>query len=188
MSKNRLEAFTDAVIAIIMTILVLELVRPNSDSLQSFIELLPHLGVYFVSFFILAIYWVNHHHLFQSVKKINGKVLWINISFLFVLSLIPVFSNWVSSYPNSFIPELGYVIIFFLGNFIYLLLTKQLLKINGHLKNSDSTIRKNIISVVLNIVSIILGYFIAPVIMLIGSAVIFSMWIIPDKNIEKMFK
>ncbi|MCU5754419.1 TMEM175 family protein [Lactococcus lactis] len=82
MSKTRLEAFTDAVIAIIMTVLVLELVRPDSDSLQSFIALLPHLGVYFVSFFILAIYWVNHHHLFQSIKRINGKVLWINISFL----------------------------------------------------------------------------------------------------------
>ncbi len=91
MSKTRLEAFTDAIIAIIMTVLVLELVRPDSDSLQSFIDLLPHLGVYLVSFFILAIYWVNHHHLFQSIKKINGKVLWINISFLFVLSLIPIF-------------------------------------------------------------------------------------------------
>ena len=188
MSKTRLEAFTDAVIAIIMTVLVLELVRPDSDSLQSFIALLPHLGVYFVSFFILAIYWVNHHHLFQSIKRINGKVLWINISFLFVLSLIPIFSNWLSIYPNSFIPEVGYVIIFFFGNFIYLLLTRELLKSNGHRKTSETTIRKNILSVVLNIVSILLGYFIAPVIMLVGSALIFSMWVIPDKNIEKMFK
>lgn len=188
MSKTRLEAFTDAVIAIIMTVLVLELVRPDSDSLQSFIALLPHLGVYFVSFFILDIYWGNHHHLFQSIKRINGKVLWINISFLFVLSLIPIFSNWVSIYPNSFIPEVGYVIIFFFGNFIYLLLTRELLKINGHRKTSETTIRKNILSVVLNIVSILLGYFIAPVIMLVGSALIFSMWVIPDKNIEKMFK
>lgn len=188
MSKTRLEAFTDAIIAIIMTVLVLELVRPDSDSLQSFIDLLPHLGVYLVSFFILAIYWVNHHHLFQSIKKINAKVLWINISFLFVLSLIPIFSNWVSIYPNSFIPELGYVIIFFCGNFIYLLLTRELLKINGHRKTSESTVKKNIISVGLNVISIILGYFIAPVIMLIASALIFSMWVIPDKNIEKMFK
>ena len=124
----------------------------------------------------------------QSIKRINGKVLWINISFLFVLSLIPIFSNWVSIYPNSFIPELGYVIIFFFGNFIYLLLTRELLKINGHRKTSETTIRKNILSVVLNIVSILLGYFIAPVIMLVGSALIFSMWVIPDKNIEKMFK
>ena len=121
-------------------------------------------------------------------KKINGKVVWINISFLFVLSLIPIFSNWVSIYPNSFIPELGYVIIFFFGNFIYFLLTRELLKINGHRKTSESTVRKNIISVGLNVISIILGYFIAPVIMLIASALIFSMWVIPDKNIEKMFK
>ena len=80
------------------------------------------------------------------------------------------------------------MIIFFFGNFIYLLLTRELLKVNGHRKTSETTIRKNILSVVLNIVSILLGYFIAPVIMLVGSALIFSMWVIPDKNIEKMFK
>ena len=82
----------------------------------------------------------------------------------------------------------SYVIIFFFGNFIYFLLTRELLKINGHRKTSESTVRKNIISVGLNVISIILGYFIAPVIMLIASALIFSMWVIPDKNIEKMFK
>ncbi|MFC4652423.1 TMEM175 family protein [Lactococcus nasutitermitis] len=188
MTKTRLEAFTDAVIAIIMTILVLELSGPKSDTLESLIELLPHLGVYFISFIILAIYWVNHHHLFQSIKKISGDVLWINILFLFILSLVPVFSNWVSHYPNSFIPELGYVLVFFFANFMYFILTKQLLKVNGHLHSSDSTLKKNILSVVMNIISIALGYFIAPVIMLFGSALVFSMWIIPDKKVEAMFK
>ena len=77
MNKSRLEAFTDAVIAIIMTILVLELARPDSDTWESLTKILPHLGVYFISFIMLAVYWVNHHHLLQSINKINGKVLWI---------------------------------------------------------------------------------------------------------------
>ena len=106
MNKSRLEAFTDAVIAIIMTILVLELARPDSDTWESLTKILPHLGVYFISFIMLAVYWVNHHHLLQSINKINGKVLWINMFFLFVLSLMPFVSNWVSHYLNSFVPEL----------------------------------------------------------------------------------
>ncbi|WP_376713338.1 TMEM175 family protein [Lactococcus petauri] len=116
MSKVRLEAFTDAVIAIIMTILVLELTRPTSDTWNALKEILPHLAVYFISFIILAIYWVNHHHLLQSIQKIDSKVLWINIFFIFILSLVPIFSNWVSLYPNSFIPELCYVLLFSFAN------------------------------------------------------------------------
>jgi Predicted integral membrane protein len=188
MSKTRLEAFTDAVIAIIMTVLVLELSRPETDTVESVLKILPHLGVYLITFIILSIYWVNHHHLFQSIKRVNGSILWINILFLFILSLVPIFSNWVSEFPNSFIPELSYVIIFFIANLVYFFLTKELLKLNGHLHTSDSTIKKNIVSIVLNIISIILGYFIAPVIMLIASALVFSLWFIPDKKVEKIFE
>lgn len=188
MSKSRLEAFTDAVIAIVMTILVLELARPKSDGLNGLINLLPQLGVYLISFLILAIYWINHHHLFLSIKKINGQILWINIAFLFIISLIPIFSNWVSLYPNSFIPELCYVIIFFIGNALYFLLTRQLLKVNRHLKRSDSTLQKNVISIVINAISIILGYFLTPLMMLFGSLLVFLLWIIPSKNVENSFK
>lgn len=188
MDKTRLETFTDAVIAIIMTVMVLELARPNSDQLGSFVTLLPHIGVYFVSFFILSIYWVNHHHLFQPIRRINGRILWINIGFIFILSLIPIFSNWASHYINSFIPELCYTLIFFLGNIFYLFLTKELLKINSHIKISSSTVKKNVISLFFNVFSIILGYYIAPFLMIIGSVLVFSLWMIPDQNTERMFK
>ena len=187
MSKSRLEAFTDAVIAIIMTILVLELTQPNSNTWESLKELLPHLGVYFISFIILSVYWVNHHHLLQSITRINGRVLWVNILFLFVLSLVPVFSSWVSHYPNSFVPELSYVALFSLANLFYYLLTKELLKINKDRQLYNSTINKNILSVILNLISVIVGYFTAPVIMLLVTAFVFSLWIIPDRKVERMF-
>ena len=186
MNKSRLEAFTDAVIAIIMTILVLELARPDSDTWESLAKILPHVGVYFISFIMLAVYWVNHHHLLQSINKINGKVLWINMFFLFVLSLMPFVSNWVSHYLNSFVPELCYVILLTLANLTYYLLTRELLNINKSKVLGTSTIIKNRISLLLNLLSIVLGYFIAPIIMLLMSIFIFSLWIIPDKNVEEM--
>lgn len=186
MNKSRLEAFTDAVIAIIMTILVLELARPDSDTWESLAKILPHLGVYFISFIMLAVYWVNHHHLLQSINKINGKVLWINMFFLFVLSLMPFVSNWVSHYLNSFVPELCYVILLTLANLTYYLLTRELLNINKSKVLGTSTIIKNRISLLLNLLSIVLGYFIAPIIRLLMSIFIFSLWIIPDKNVEEM--
>lgn len=186
MNKSRLEAFTDAVIAIIMTILVLELARPDSDTWESLAKILPHLGVYFISFIMLAVYWVNHHHLLQSINKINGKVLWINMFFLFVLSLMPFVSNWVSHYLNSFVPELCYVVLLTLANLTYYLLTRELLNINKSKVLGTSTIIKNRISLLLNLLSIVLGYFIAPIIMLLMSIFIFSLWIIPDKNVEEM--
>ncbi|EOH64723.1 hypothetical protein I587_02753 [Enterococcus mundtii ATCC 882] len=83
MPKNRLEAFTDAVIAIIMTILVLELHEPHSDTLEALVALAPRFFIYIISFFTLGIYWNNHHHLFQAVHKVNGRVLWVNSFFIF---------------------------------------------------------------------------------------------------------
>ena len=135
---------------------------------------------------MLAVYWVNHHHLLQSINKINGKVLWINMFFLFVLSLMPFVSNWVSHYLNSFVPELCYVILLTLANLTYYLLTRELLNINKSKVLGTSTIIKNRISLLLNLLSIVLGYFIAPIIMLLMSIFIFSLWIIPDKNVEEM--
>lgn len=101
MSKNRLEAFTDAVIAIIMTILVLELHEPSSDTWQALSALGSRFLIYIISFFTLVIYWNNHHHMFQVVHKVNGKVLWANSFFLFALSLFPFATSWISEYTFS---------------------------------------------------------------------------------------
>lgn len=188
LSKSRIEAFTDAIIAIIMTVLVLEMPKPIGDSFESLKNMAPHLAVYFISFIILAIYWNHHHHLFQIVKVINGKILWANNFFLLSLSLVPLTSNWVSHYPNSFIPELCYTLVFLLANTTYYILTRQLIKMNSScISISDTTSTKNIISIILNVIGILLGYFIQPIIMLVTTILVFTTWLIPDKKAEKIF-
>ena len=186
MNKSRVEAFTDAIIAIIMTVLVLEMARPESDTWHSLELLLPHLGIYIVSFIILAIYWNNHHHLFQVVKRVNGKVLWANNFFLLSVSFVPIGSSWISEYPNSFVPQLFYAVTFLLANSLYLVLTRQLMLINPEeLTISNSTIKKNIFSVLTNITFIIIGYFTWPILMMIAQIVVFLFWFIPDRHAEK---
>ena len=112
MGKGRFEAFTDAVIAIIMTIMVLELRPPTSASLSDFGHLVgPRLIAYFVSFVFLGIYWTNHHHMLHSVKRVNGMSLWVNLLLLFWLSLVPFTTAWVAEYAAKIGPsERGAVI------------------------------------------------------------------------------
>lgn len=180
MNKSRLEAFTDAIIAVAMTILVLELERPKTDSITGLLESIPQIGISLATFFILATYWVNHHNLFAKIHQIDKSVLWLNTWFLFIIVMVPFFSSWVSVYPNSFVPELSYAILLSVGNLMYFLLTKHLLKINGHMKISDTTIKKSVFTIILNLISIVLGIFITPAIMLISQVIVFLIWI--DKN------
>jgi len=186
MNKSRVEAFTDAIIAIVMTVLVLGVAQPKSDTWHSLELLLPHLGIYIVSFIILAIYWNNHHHLFQMVKRVNGSVLWANNFFLLSVSFVPVGSSWISEYPNSFVPQLFYAVTFLLANSLYLLLTYQLMRANPEeLSISQSTIKKNIFSVVINLSFIVIGYFTLPILMMIAQIFVFAFWLIPDRHAEK---
>ena len=104
MEKNRLEAFSDGVLAIIITIMVLELKQPVGDKLDDFLELMPTLLAYLLSFAFVAIYWVNHHHIFHQAERINVKILWCNIAWMFVMSFIPFGTAWVGSYPTSWAP------------------------------------------------------------------------------------
>ena len=95
MKSNRLEAFSDGVIAIIITIMVLEMEVPEEVTLEALIQLLPVFISYLISFIYLGIYWINHHHLLHTVKRVNGKILWANLHLLFWLSLIPFATSWV---------------------------------------------------------------------------------------------
>ena len=108
MEKNRLEAFSDGVIAIIITITILELAQPLGDKMSDFLALAPTLLTYMLSFFFIAIYWVNHHAIFHDAKTINVKILWCNIVWLFVMSFIPFLTAWVGAYPYSFAPLVVY--------------------------------------------------------------------------------
>lgn len=107
MSKSRFEAFTDAIIAIVMTVLVLNLDLPKDSSFSALLALKNQFLIYFVSFFILAIYWNNHHQLVHAVKKIDGVVLWANNIFILSLTLFPFSTSWVSSYPHELTPQIS---------------------------------------------------------------------------------
>src|SRR5215813_13599140 len=131
MSKGRLEAFSDGVLAIIITIMVLELTAPREPNLAARVPLIPKFVSYLLSFVMLGIYWNNHHHLLQAIKHVDGRVLWANLHLLFWLSLIPFGTAWMGE--NSFAPwpVALYGIVMMLAAVAYYLLTCSLIALHG---------------------------------------------------------
>lgn len=119
MDKKRLEAFSDGVLAIIITIMVLALKQPVGDSWNNLLAILPTVLVYFVSFLFIAIFWVNHSFLFQKIGKISTGILWCNIAWLFVISFIPFVTEWAGSNPDSFAPLCLYFVDIFVTNILF---------------------------------------------------------------------
>lgn len=190
MSKTRIEAFTDAVIAIVMTILVLELHAPEGDTFADFFKLDHKLLIYVVSFISLAIYWNNHHHLFQLAHKINGRVLWMNNLLIFSLSLMPFGTAWMGDHLFAFAPEFTYGVIVTAADISYYLLTRELVRANGShspIAKVFSNYRKTYISIGLNILGLLLG-FIQPLLVLITYIVVLIFWVIPEKKIEAHYE
>ena len=126
MSKNRLEAFSDGVIAVIITIMVLELKVPTSSGLAAYREIAPHLATYVISFVFVAIYWNNHHHLMHAVTRVDGVVLWANMHVLFWLSLVPFTTAWVAAVPSSTEATATYGAVFLLCGVAWVLLQRTL--------------------------------------------------------------
>lgn len=189
MTKNRVEAFSDGVLAIIVTIMVLELKAPESSDWKELWHLYPKFLSYILSFLMVLIYWNNHHHLFHSVHKINGKVLLANGLLLFTLSLQPFATAWMGEthFATNTVILMG--IILLLSAVAYSILTASLIKANG---GKESTLAKAVGKDVKGNISLI-GYIIAiivacwmPVISYIIFALIAIMWLIPDKRIENV--
>lgn len=131
MNKARLEAFSDGVIAIIITIMVLEIKVPHSTSVSALYELAPVFVSYVISFIYIGIYWNNHHHLFNSVQHVDGKILWANLHLLFWLSLVPFASGWMGENHFDSSAVSFYGLILFLAALAYYLLTLALIKHHG---------------------------------------------------------
>ncbi|MFV0560403.1 MAG: TMEM175 family protein [Enterococcus sp.] len=191
MSKTRLEAFTDAVIAIIMTLLVLELHAPTEATWSALGEMGHKFIIYIISFATLAIYWNNHHHLFQLVHKIDGRVLWANNLFILSLSLFPLVTAWVGDFLDSWPAQATYGIVILLANTTYYLLARHLLTIHG--KDSKLGIafrdfRKSYVSMGLMLIGLLFGWLVNPVLVLGANIIILLMWIIPERKIEKQYK
>lgn len=189
MNKNRLEAFSDGVLAIIITIMVLEFKVPSDTTFESVLKLSHKFLSYVLSFIYVGIYWNNHHHMMHTVKRVNGKILWANLHLLFWLSLIPFTTAWIGEHHFNSFPMMLYGIVLLMNGIAYFILQKTIL--NNHGKNSDlalaigNTIKEKS-SVVLYIIAVLLTkYYVA----ISGGIYIFValMWLIPDKRIERIF-
>ncbi|HQY21035.1 MAG TPA: TMEM175 family protein [Ignavibacteria bacterium] len=187
MSKNRMEAFSDGVIAIIITILVLELKIPHGGTLNDLVPLIPVFLSYVLSFIYLGIYWNNHHHILQTVTKTNGKILWANLHLLFWLSLLPFVTGWMGENHFEPMPVALYGIVLLLAAIAYFILQTQILKFEG----KDSLLAKALgkdtkgkMSPLLYAVAIACSFY--NVWLAFGIYIFVAlMWLIPDKRIEK---
>jgi uncharacterized membrane protein len=186
MNKARLETFSDGVIAIIITIMVLELKIPHGSDFAAIQPLLPIFLSYILSFIYLGIYWNNHHHLLHATRRINGKILWANLTLLFWLSLIPFTTGWMGENHNAPLPTAVYGAVLLLAAISYEILQYLIVKYNGSDHPLASAIGrdwKGMISLALYGASIPLAFanqWIADVIYVLVAV----MWLIPDTRIE----
>jgi uncharacterized membrane protein len=186
-TKSRVEAFSDGVIAIIITIMVLELKVPHDTSLAALRPVAPVFLSYVLSFVILGIYWSNHHHLFQVVENISGRVLWANLHLLFWLSLIPFVTGWAGENHFASLPTATYGIVLVFAAIAYFILTRSLLSI--HAPDSDLATAfgadfKGKISMVIYLVAIPLA-FVRSWMAWAVYVIVVVMWLVPDRRIEK---
>jgi uncharacterized membrane protein len=189
MSKSRLEAFSDGVLAIVITIMVLELHPPEEASLAAFVPLLPKFFGYILSFIYVGIYWNNHHHLLQATKSVNGSILWANMHLLFWLSLIPFTTSWMGEHFET-IPVAFYGIVLWLAGFAYYILVRFLISHHGQdsvLANAIGSDKKGIRSLYIYTTAVIVSFF-SPAIAAGLYVVVAIMWLIPDRRIEDKIK
>jgi uncharacterized membrane protein len=186
MNKNRIEAFSDGVMAIIITIMILEIKAPEHANIGSLLPLIPVFWSYVLSFIYVGIYWNNHHHMFQVVKKIDGAVLWYNTILLFWLSLIPFATSWIGGQSFSSVPMACYGFILLMCALSYTLLQNKIIKLEGNdsiLHHAVEKDKKGKISLICYISAIPLA-FVSPIISGILYIFVALMWIVPDKRIE----
>jgi uncharacterized membrane protein len=190
MTKGRLEAFTDGVLAIIITIMVLELKVPHGGDFEDLKPLIPVFGSYVLSFIYLAIYWNNHHHMMQTVKQVNGSMLWANMHLLFWLSIIPFVTGWMGENHFTTASVFLYGIILLFASIAYWILQVIIIKSHGTesilIKALGNDI-KGKTSPILYAIAIIASFY---NIWISGAVYIFVaiIWLIPDRRIEKALK
>lgn len=187
MTKNRLEAFSDGVMAIIITIMVLELKVPHGDGPSDLLPLLPVFLSYVLSFIYVGIYWNNHHHLFHAVKNINGPILWANLHLLFWLSLMPFASGWMGENHFGQLPVLVYGMVMLMSGVAYFVLCRILIAHHGAasiLAVALGQDRKGMFSVALYLLAILLS-FVEARLSLALYVLVALIWIKPDRRIER---
>jgi uncharacterized membrane protein len=188
-SKGRLEAFSDGVVAIIITIMVLELRPPEGVDLESLAPLGPKVFSYVLSFVFVGIYWNNHHHLLQAAQKISGGVLWANLHLLFWLSLIPFGTAWMGEHNFAPVPVIVYGLILLAAAFAYTILAQLLLRLHPEGSTIRTALgardRKGEVSVLLYLLGILVAWFL-PLLAVGLYVLVAAIWFVPDKRIERV--
>jgi len=187
MSKGRLEAFSDGVIAILITIMVLEFKVPEHTGLAALGPLVPVFFSYVMSFVFLGIYWSNHHHLLQATQHVDGRVLWANLHLLFWLSLIPFVTAWMGENEFAAWPVAAYGVVMFFAAVAYFILTRALLALHGSTSVLATALGRDFkgkVSIAIYLVAIPFAFqnsrLAATLYVLVA-----VMWLVPDRRIEK---
>jgi uncharacterized membrane protein len=187
LGKGRLEAFSDGVIAIIITIMVLEMKVPHGESIESLKPLIPVFMSYVLSFIYVGIYWNNHHHMLQAVRSVNGGILWANLYLLFWLSLIPFVTSWMGENHFSKWPVACYGFVLIMNGIAYAILVKKLIRHHGEhslIAQAFGEDWKGKISICIYAIAIGVSW-ISTIAAFALYVVVAGIWFIPDKRIEK---
>jgi len=188
LGKQRLEAFTDGVVAIIITIMVLEIKVPSDASLAALAASVPILLTYALSFANVGIFWNNHHHMLHATERINGSVLWANLFLLFWMSLIPFVIRWIDETNFAAIPTAGYGVVLAMSAIAYVWLQRSIIAVNGAESKLARAIGRDLkgkISLLLYFVAIGLA-FVRPWLAIAVYVLIALIWFIPDRRIESI--
>ena len=190
MTKGRLEAFSDGVIAIIITIMVLELRPPEGTAAEDLLPLAPVFFSYLLSFALLGTYWSNHHHMLQSVRSVDGRALWANLHLLFWLSLIPFGTAWMGEHDFAPVPVAAYGVLMLLAAVAYYVLARALIAVRGQPRTLADAIgrdTKGKVSPMLFALAIPIAL-VAPAVSMAIYVGVVVMWLVPDRRIERAIR
>jgi len=185
--KSRLEAFSDGVIAVIITIIVLEFKVPEGTDLDSLLGLAPTFFSYVLSFVFVAIYWNNHHHMLHTVQKVNGAMLWANMHLLFWLSLVPFATAWMAEHHFATLPTAVYGVLLLMSAIAFTILQGTVIRLHGRNSTLASAVGRDIKgkASILCYVAAIIAAFREPWISLALYVAVACIWLVPDRRIER---
>lgn len=190
MGKTRLEAFSDGVLAIVITIMVLEIKVPHEASYGALIPLIPVFLSYVLSFVYIGIYWNNHHHMLHASTQVTGKILWANLHLLFWLSLLPFATGWMGENHFAAIPSALYGVVLLAASIAYWLLQKTIISVQGEnaiLRQAIGNDWKGKLSPIFYLLAIVLTFFVPWIAQSIYVAVAL-LWLVPDSRIERTLR
>jgi uncharacterized membrane protein len=189
MTTGRLEAFSDGVFAIIITIMVLDLHVPAVNDVSGLLDLAPTFGSYALSYVFVGIYWSNHHHLFHAAERLDGRTLWANLHLLFWLSLVPFATRWMREQDFAVAPVMAYGVVMWASGASFYLVGRSLVRLNGGsaLAAAIGEAMKERASMALYTLALIVAVF-APLVAVALYALVALLWLAPDRRIEAVFR